>query len=196
MINRVYISHSEQDKGLAQELEDALWAVNLESFSSLLKKTESLSEAELIGFGIRQSDCMIVILSMDGLLSPRVNQEIGLAVGTDQLMIPLLEYGEKLPVLISHLPAIRFYRNNYENALGAVIKDIRQLTNLEWLKIKCPHCGEEMMQYITPQEEIEKVIIEGTDLKTMCSYCEDSFFLYPRTFRPLSPEPSLYEHSE
>jgi TIR domain-containing protein len=196
MINRIYISHSEQDKGLAQELEDALWALNLESFSSSLKKTESLSEAELISFGIRHSDCMIVILSMDGLLSPKVNQEIGLAVGTDQLMIPLLEYGEKLPVLIGHLPAIRFYRNNYENALGVVIKDIRQLTKLEWLKIKCPHCGEEMTQYITPQEEVEKVIIEGSDLKTMCSYCENAFYLDPRSFRPRSPETSSHEHSE
>lgn len=196
MINRVYISHSEQDRRLAQELETALWAVNLESFSSLFKKTESLSEAELISFGIRHSDCVIVIISMDGLLSPKVNQEIGLAVGTDQLIIPLLEYGEKLPVLIGHLPAIRFYRGNYENALGAIIKDIRQLTKLDWVKIKCPHCGEEMTQYITPQEEVEKVILEGTDLKTMCSYCENTVFLNPRTFRPRSPETSLHEHSE
>lgn len=196
MINRVYISHSEQDRRLAQELETALWAVNLESFSSLFKKTESLSEAELISFGIRHSDCVIVILSMDGLLSPKVNQEIGLAVGTDQLIIPLLEYGEKLPVLIGHLSAIRFYKGNYENALGAIIKDIRQLTKLDWVKIKCPHCGEEMTQYITPQEEVEKVIIEGTDLKTMCSYCENTVFLNPRTFRPRSPETSLHEHSE
>ena len=196
MINRIYISHSEQDRRLAQELETALWAVNLESFSSLFKKTESLSEAELISFGIRHSDCVIVILSMDGLLSPKVNQEIGLAVGTDQLIIPLLEYGEKLPVLIGHLPAIRFYRGNYENALGAIIKDIRQLTKLDWVKIKCPHCGEEMTQYITPQEEVEKVILEGTDLKTMCSYCENTVFLNPRTFRPRSPETSLHEHSE
>ncbi|MDA0524445.1 hypothetical protein [Methanococcoides alaskense] len=113
---------------------------------------------------------------MDGSLSPKVNQEIGLAVGTDQLMIPLLEYEEKLPVLISHMPAILFYRDNYENALGAVIKDIRQLTKLEWLKIKCPHCGEEMTQYITPQKEVDKVIIEGSDLKTLCSYCEHIFF--------------------
>lgn len=188
MITRVYISHSEQDTGLAQELEHALWAVNLESFSALLKKTDSLSDAELINFGIRHSDCVIVILTMDGVLSPKVNQEIGLAVGTDQLVIPLLEYGEKLPALISHLPVIGFSGDTYEDALGVVIKDLRQLTKLDWLKIKCPHCGEEMTQYITPQEEVEKVLLEGTDLKTICSYCENDVFLNPRTFSPRPPE--------
>ncbi|WP_135611675.1 toll/interleukin-1 receptor domain-containing protein [Methanococcoides sp. AM1] len=188
MITRVYISHTEQDIGLAQELEQALWAVNLESFSSLLKKTESLSDAELISFGIRHSDCMVVILTMDGVLSPKVNEEIGLAVGTDQLIITLLEYGEKSPALISHLPAIGFSRETYKDALGVVIKDIRQLTKLDWLKIKCPHCGEEMTQYITPQEEVEKVLLEGTDLKTICSYCENDVFLDPRTFRPRTPK--------
>ncbi|AKB85235.1 toll/interleukin-1 receptor domain-containing protein [Methanococcoides methylutens] len=188
MITRVYISHSEKDTVLARELEQALWAVNLESFSSVLKKTESLSESELISFGIRHSDCVVVILTMDGILSPKVNEEIGLAVGTDQLVIPLLEYGEKLPVLISHLPTIGFSRDTFEDALGVVIKDIRQLTKLDWLKIKCPHCGEEMTQYITPQEEVEKVLLEGHDLKTMCSYCENTISLDPRTFRPRSPE--------
>ncbi|SET01070.1 TIR domain-containing protein [Methanococcoides vulcani] len=196
MITRVYISHSEQDSSLAQELEHVLWVVNLESFSSLFKKTDSLSDAELISFGIRHSDCVIVILTMDGILSPRVNQEIGLAVGTDQLIIPLLEYGEKLPALISHLPSIGFSRDTYEDALGVVIKDIRQLTKLDWLKIKCPHCGEEMTQYITPQEEVEKVLLEGTDLKTMCSYCGNTVFLDPRTFRPRSAESSSHEHSD
>lgn len=188
MITRVYISHSEQDIGLAEELEQALWAVNLESFSSLTKKTESVSDAELISFGIRHSDCVIVILTMDGVLSPKVNEEIGLAVGTDQLIIPLLEYGEKLPSLISHLPSIGFSRDTYEDALGIVIKDIRQLTKLDWLKIKCPHCGEEMTQYITPQEEVDKVLLEGNDLKTMCSYCENAVYLNPRTFRPRPPD--------
>ncbi|WP_406661483.1 toll/interleukin-1 receptor domain-containing protein [Methanolobus sp. ZRKC3] len=81
MINRVYISHCEQDESLAHELGRVLWAVNLESFSSLSKKAEALSQAELIKFGIRHSDCVIIILTREGVASPRVNQEVGLAVG-------------------------------------------------------------------------------------------------------------------
>lgn len=194
MISRVYISHCEQDELLAQELARTLWAVNLESFSSLLKKAEALSQAELISFGIHHSDCVITVLTTEGLASPRVNQEIGLAVGTGQLIIPLIEQGEELPVLIRHLQPISFSRGAYEDALGKVIYNIRQLTRLDWLKIKCPYCGEEMTQYITPEVEVENALLAGTDLKTMCSYCEKIIFLSPRTFRPISPTSPPHEH--
>lgn len=185
MITKVYISHWKQDESLAQELARALWAVNLESFSSLYKKAAGLSQAERIRFGIRQSDCIITILTHEGVASPRVNQEIGLAVGTDQLIIPLVESGVELPVLISHLHPVSFSRDSYEDALGMVIQSIRDLTRLDWLKIRCPYCGEEMTQYMTPQEEVDRALFAGTDLETMCSYCERTIFLDPRTFRPL-----------
>jgi len=185
MINRIYISHCEQDEPLAQELARALWAVELESFSSLYRKAQSLSRAERIRFGIRQSDCVITILTPEGAAAPEVNQELGLAVGTDQLIIPLAEAGVGLPVLISHLNPIRFSGDAYEDALGMLIQNIRQLTRLDWLKIKCPYCGEEMTQYISPQEEVDRALLRGTNLETLCSYCQRALFLDPRTFRPL-----------
>jgi len=196
MITRAYISHCEQDERLAQELARALWAVNLESFSSLFKKAEALSQAELISFGIRHSDCVITILTREGVASPIVNQEIGLTVGTGQLIIPLVESGEELPVLIRHLQPISFSRDTYEDALGRLIYNIRQLTRLDWLKIKCPYCGEEMTQYITPEGEVEKALLAGTGLKTMCSYCEKTIFLNPRTFRPISSTSPSHENSD
>ena len=187
MITRVYISHCEQDYFLAQELARTLWAVNLESFTPLSKKTEALSQAELMSFGIRHSDCVVVILTAEGIASPRVNQEIGMAVGAGQLIIPLVESGEMLPILIRHLNSIDFSIDTYDDALGKLIYNIRQLTRLDWLKIKCPYCGEEMTQYITPEDEVENALLAGTALKTMCSYCEKVIVLNPRTFRPISP---------
>ncbi|MCQ1535585.1 toll/interleukin-1 receptor domain-containing protein [Methanosarcina sp. KYL-1] len=185
MITRVYISHCEQDELLAQETARALWAVELESFSSLYRKAWALSRAERIRFGVRQSDCVIAILTPEGAASPEVNQEIGLAVGTDQLVIPLVESGVELPVLIRHLQPISFSPHTYEDALGKLIQNIREITRLDWLKIKCPYCGEEMTQYISPQEEVEKALLKGMHLETMCSYCQRAIFLDPRTFRPL-----------
>jgi hypothetical protein len=44
-----------------------------------------------------------------------------------------------------------------------------------------------MTQYITPEDEFENTLLAGTDLKTICSYCEKIIFLNPRTFRPVSP---------
>ena len=184
MITKIYIAHCEQDEPLAHELARALWTVELESFSSLYRKARILSLAERIRFGIRQSDCVIPILTQQGIISPEVNQEIGLAVGTDQLIIPLLEKGIELPVLLRHLQPIDFYPDVYEDALGKLIQNIRQLTKLDWLKIKCPYCGEEMTQYISPEEEVERALLAGTHLETICSYCQRNIYLDPRTFSP------------
>lgn len=185
MITKVYISHSEQDELLAQELARALWTVELESFSSLYRKARIISLAERIRFGVRQSDCIIPIITQEGVLSPEVNQEIGLAVGIDQLIIPLVESGVELPVLIRHLQPISFYPDTYEDALGKLIQNIRQLTKLDWLKIKCPYCGEEMTQYISPEEEVDRALLAGKHLETICSYCQRNIYLDPRTFRPI-----------
>jgi hypothetical protein len=185
MITKIYVAHCEQDEPLAQELSLTLWAVELESFSSLYRKALSLSLAERIRFGIRQSDCFIPILTQEGARSPEVNQEIGLAIGTDQFIIPLVETGVELPVLIRHLQPIHFSHDTYEDALGKLIQNIRQLTRLDWLKIKCPYCGEEMTQYISPEEEVERALLSGKHLETRCSYCQKNIYLDPRTFRPL-----------
>jgi hypothetical protein len=142
MISKIYISHCEQDEPLAQELVRSLWAVELESFSSMYRKARILSLGERIRFGIRQSDCFIPILTQKGAGSPEINQEIGLAVGTDQLIIPLTEAGVELPILIHHLQPVVFSPEAYEDALGKLIQNLRELTRLDWLKIKCPYCGE------------------------------------------------------
>ncbi|HWR25234.1 MAG TPA: TIR domain-containing protein [Methanosarcina sp.] len=184
MITKIYIAHCEQDEPLAQELARALWAVELESFSSLYRKARILSLGDRIKFGIRQSDCVILILTQKGAESPEVNQEIGLAVGSDQLIIPLVEAGVELPVLLRHLQPVGFYPEAFEDALGKLIQNIRQLTKLDWLKIKCPYCGEEMTQYISPEEEVERALLSGTNLKTICSYCQRNVHLDPRTFSP------------
>lgn len=185
MISKIYISHCEQDEPLAQELVRSLWTVELESFSSLYRKARILSRGERIRFGIRQSDCFIPILTQKGADSPEVNQEIGLAIGADQLIIPLVEAGVELPILIHHLQPIVFSPEAYEDALGKLIHNLRELTRLEWLKIKCPYCGEEMTQYISPQEEVERALLAGTQLETRCSYCQKNIHLDPRTFRPM-----------
>ena len=185
MITKIYISHCEQDELLARELARTLWAVEIESYSSLYRKARILSLAERIRFGVRQSDCVIPLITQDGVRSPEVNQEIGLAAGLDQLIIPLVESGIELPVLIRHLQPVIFYPDTYEDALGKLIQGIIQLTKLDWLKIKCPYCGEEMTQYISPEEEVDKALLAGKHLETICSYCQRNIYLDPRTFRPV-----------
>ena len=186
MISRVYISHSPVDEDMALQLSRALWRVGLDSNVALYNQSPAISQAERVSFGLRNSECLVALLTFEGCTSPDVCQEIGLARGLDLLIIPLLEEGAGLPFLIGHLRPLVFREEKYADALGLLIKTIRELSRLEWLKVTCPKCGEEMTQYLTPQEEVEEALQRAGWLETVCSYCQNKIRLDARTFKPMS----------
>jgi hypothetical protein len=185
MISRVYISHDEHDEELAQEISRALWRVGLESYASMYRLNSGISRAERVSFGIRNSECLVALITKDGSASITVCQEIGLARGIDLLVIPLLEENAKLPFLIEYSKPIIYSRSEFGDAIGKLIRTIRELSSLDWLKLTCPNCGEEMTQYLTPQEDVDEALQKGYCLETICSYCQNKVSLDPRTFAPL-----------
>ena len=185
MISKVYISHSPADEDLALQLAAALWRVGLESYAALYNLSPAISLAERATFGLRNSECLVALLTAEGSSSPEVCQEIGLARGLDLLIIPLLEEGARLPFLIGHLRPLVFREERYADAVGHLIKTLRELSRLEWLKVTCPKCGEEMTQYLTPQEEVEDALAKTGWLETVCSYCQNKIRLDARTFEPM-----------
>ncbi len=184
MITKIYISHCEEDEPLAQELAESLWAVNMECFVSTYKRARTIPHHERIVFGMRHSDCVVVLLILDGMVSPLVNQEIGLAVSMGHLIIPLAEPEVVVPTLLKYTRPIRLSVRQSQDAIGELIRNIRDLSTLQWLRIKCPICGEEITQYIPPQEEVDKAILSESDLETICNCCETALSLDPRTFKP------------
>ena len=188
MISRVYISHDEHDEELAQEISRALWRVGLESYAAMYKLSPGISRAERVSFGIRNSECLVALLTKESSASATVCQEIGLARGIDLLVIPLLEENAKLPFLIEHSKPIPYSRSEFGDAIGKLIRTLRDLSCLDWLKVTCPNCGEEMTQYLTPQEDVDEALQKGTCLETICSYCQNNVSLDPRTFAPLLNE--------
>ena len=185
MISRVYITHSEQDESMAMELSQALWRVGLENYAAMYNLAPGISHAERASFGIRNSECLVALLTIDGCRSTAVNQEIGLARGIDLLIIPIQEKGALLPFLIEHIQPIIFTPERFKDAIGILIKTLRDLSRLEWLKVSCPKCGEEMTQYLTPQDEVDSALQKGSCLETVCTYCQNKIALDPRTFAPL-----------
>ena len=184
MISKVYISHCPADEDMALQLAAALWRVGLESYVALYNLSPAISLAERASFGLHSSECLVALLTEKGSTSAQVCQEIGLARGLDLLIIPLLEEGAKLPFLIEHLRPLLFREERYADVVGLLIKILRELSRLEWLKVACPKCGEEMTQYLTPQEEVEEALEKGTFLETICSYCQNRVQLDSRTFEP------------
>lgn len=185
MITRVYISHHREDELMAYQLSRALERVGLESYVALYNLSPAISLAERVSFGVRNSECLVALLTQKSSRSVTVGLEIGLAKGIDLLVIPLLEEGAKLPFLIDHLLPIAFSKENYADCIGLLIKTIRDLSRLEWLKVACPKCGEEMTQYLTPQEEVDSALQKSSSLETICSYCQNRIYLDPRTFAPV-----------
>jgi len=185
MISKVYIAHSLEDEAMALQLSRALWRVGLESYAAIYSLAPAISLAERVSFGIRNAECLVALLTREGCRSANVGQEIGLARGIDLLVIPLQEEGAKLPFLIEHLRPLSFSKEKYADAIGLLIRTIRDLSRLEWLKVTCPECGEEMTQYLTPQEEVDEAMTKGSCLETICSYCQNKIFLDPRTFEPV-----------
>ena len=184
MISKVYISHSPADEDMALQLARALWRVGLESYVALYNLSPVISLAERTSFGLRNSECLVALLTVEGSASPEVCQEVGLARGLDLLIIPLQEEGAALPFLIEHLRPLVFREEKYADAVGLLIKTLRELSRLEWLKVACPKCGEEMTQYLTPQEEVEEALAGAGWLETVCSYCQNKIRLDARTFEP------------
>jgi hypothetical protein len=182
----VYISHSRKDEELALALSRSLWRVGLESYVALYSRSPAISRSEKSAFGLRNSECITPLLTSDGCRSPDVCQEIGLAKGLDLLILPLLAEGEQLPFLIEHLQPLIFREERFSDAIGLLIKTIRDLSRLEWLKVTCPKCAEEMTQYLTPQEEVDAALEKGSCLETLCSYCQNEIKLDPRTFEPVT----------
>ncbi len=182
MIAQVYISHDPQDEHLAKELSALLWRVGLLSIRSMNREPEAISRSERVTYAIRNSECFVPIVTANGSVSRTICQEIGYARGLERLIIPLQEDGAELPFLISHLRPVTF--TEFEEAEAILVRVLRDLTRLEWLKVVCPACSEEMTQYLTPQQEVDSAILHGSTLETICTYCERNISLDPRTFRP------------
>jgi hypothetical protein len=184
MISRIYIAHDRMNEDLALEMARALGRVGIESFAAMYNLCPGISLSERVSFAIRNSECLVALLTAEGSRSGCVNQEIGLAYGLNLLIIPLRERGAEMPFLIGHLMPIDFTLSSYEGAIGQLIRTIRDLSQLQWLKVACPNCGEEMTQYLTPQEEVDEALKKGTYLETICTYCQNKISLDPRTFAP------------
>ncbi|HQF17005.1 MAG TPA: TIR domain-containing protein [Methanotrichaceae archaeon] len=184
MIGKIYISHAKADQHLAQSLAAALGRLGLESQWASFRQPAELGWAERVMYGIRSSDLLVALITEEGSLSRTVHQEIGFARGIDHLIVPLIEEGSELPFLIDHLTPIPFSPQRFPDAVGSLIRAIRAFTRLEWLRVSCPHCGEEMTQYLPTQDSVDRAWAGRTGLETMCSYCQKGITIDPRDFSP------------
>ncbi|NIS09288.1 MAG: toll/interleukin-1 receptor domain-containing protein [Candidatus Dadabacteria bacterium] len=91
MAYKVFISHSARDQGLVVSLANLLTKFGAEVIVAEWYLTPGARIDEKVSKQIRDSDCVIVLLTKNGVRSSWVQQEIGLAINGNKLIIPLVE---------------------------------------------------------------------------------------------------------
>ena len=93
MAYRVFISHSAQDQGLVISLANLLskFGVDVSVAEWYLTPGERLDEK--VFEQINKSDCIVVLLTRNGMRSSWVQQEIGYSLQRDKPVIPMVEKG-------------------------------------------------------------------------------------------------------
>ncbi|RKX69556.1 hypothetical protein DRP53_07830 [candidate division WOR-3 bacterium] len=93
MAYKVFISHSTRDRGLVITLANLLTKFGAEVFVAewYLSPGEQLDKK--VFSQIERADCMVVLLTRNGIRSNWVHQEIGYAIKMGKPIIPLVEKG-------------------------------------------------------------------------------------------------------
>lgn len=134
MAYKVFISSSLKDMQAVNELKGSLTRYGIESIlpsepdivppSPWFAKSPPIpfpvSQTDLVKKQIQDSDCVLVVIGRDGSRSESVDFEIGVAMGSGRLIIPLIEEGANIPRTLSDKQYILIDRNqprlSYERA--------------------------------------------------------------------------------
>jgi len=90
---KVFISHSTRDRGLVIALANLFSKLGVEVFVGDWSLTPGERLDKKVFTKIDESDCMVVLLTGKGMRSNWVHQEIGYALKSNKLLIPLVEKG-------------------------------------------------------------------------------------------------------
>ncbi len=93
MAYKVFLSHSTRDQGLVVALANVLSKFGVQPFVAEWYLTPGEKLEKKILTQIEASDCVLVLLTPNGIRSNWVQQEVGHAMGLQKLLIPLVEKG-------------------------------------------------------------------------------------------------------
>lgn len=129
MAYRVFISHSAQDQGLVISLANLLskFGVDVSVAEWYLTPGERLDEK--VFEQINKSDCIVALLTRNGMRSSWVQQEIGYSLKQDKPVIPMVEKGieSKDLAALQGREYIEYDRYQYQQALSKLSTYVKSL---------------------------------------------------------------------
>jgi len=125
MAYKVFISYSTKDRELIEDIAEFLPLKGITPYIAEWDVTPGKNLPRKVVSQIRNSDCVVAILTKGGKRSEWVNQEIGCALGLDKLVIPFVEKGVRVKGFLEARECIRFDPSDPESLPSA----LEQLTD-------------------------------------------------------------------
>jgi len=123
---KVFVSGSIRETEIIGELIETLGRYGIQStipgeFSNdIAFPVTGVPTANLVEHQIQNSDCVLFIITKDGMRADAVNLELGIARALNRVIVPIVEEGAKLPANLANVPYISIDRNQpklgYERA--------------------------------------------------------------------------------
>ena len=129
MAYRVFISHSTQDQGLVISLANLLSKFGVEPFVAEWYLTPGERLDNKVFEQIKKSDCIVVLLTRNGMRSSWVQQEIGYSLQRDKPVIPMVKKGiePKDLAALQGREYIEYDRYEYQQALSKLSTYVKSL---------------------------------------------------------------------
>lgn len=129
MAYRVFISHSAQDQGLVISLANLLSKFGVEVFVAEWYLTPGERLDDKVFEQIKKSDCIVALLTRNGMRSSWVQQEIGFSLQRGKPVIPMVEKGiePKDLAALQGREYIEYDRYQYQQALSKLSTYVKSL---------------------------------------------------------------------
>ncbi len=126
---RIFLSHSFKDDTIVKEMQQSLNQPQISLYVAEADRQYGKSLPSKIEKEIDGSDAILVLVTKENGESASVNQEVGYALGRSKLVVPLVEEGAKIGVLLQGLELIAFSLTKLKEALGNINEYFRKLAS-------------------------------------------------------------------
>lgn len=182
MAFKVFISHAEEDKNLAERIHSILERMGLGPYIYELYSEYGRDLDDIIRDKISECKHFVVLLTSNGIQSQWVNQEIGMAYALNRNIIPVVEKGTKSKGFIEFKLGLPYDPHTPEYSISLLIYRLRILMNPKRLQVECGACGHEFWGLLPEQDEVNKFIERGQYLSIPCEECEKEIWVNASTF--------------
>jgi len=114
---KVFISHSTKDMHLVEEFKKLVEAKGIEAYVAVKDVQPGGVLSDKLVKNIQTSNCLVAILTKDGVMSGTLQNELGVAKASKIRIVPLVEEGVDPKGVLEGIEQLRFDKDHPDQAL-------------------------------------------------------------------------------